>query len=128
MWAALLLVVAATSSLGAARLVYPDRPDIAVLSGPAFLAAIWTLILGVAVSRGLTLQVIWTPFWSGVCVAAIAGIYMAKRYHAPALLVVPAAASLILMAPYVTHGFASFCVLAASDGRGGKGSSRYRWS
>ena len=104
----LLLVVAGSAGACIARLVFPARPDLALLSGPAFLATAWALIVGIAVSRGLTLQILWVPFWSVTALGSAVGIYFIVRDRSAALFIVPAAASLILMAPYVVHGFASF--------------------
>jgi hypothetical protein len=108
MYAVLLLIVAGTAGLSAARLVFPTRPDLALLSGPAILATTWALVVGISISHGLTLQVLWTPFWSAVSIGAIVGIYIVIRDRSAGLFITPMAASLILMAPYVVHGFASF--------------------
>jgi hypothetical protein len=110
MSALLLLLVAGSAGVYFARLVFPMRPDLALLSGPAFLATAWALIVGIAVSRGLTLQILWAPFWSVTTLSSAVGIYFIVRDRSAALLlfILPAAASLILMAPYVVHGFASF--------------------
>jgi hypothetical protein len=107
MAALVLLVIVGTAGAPVGRLVFSDRPELATLAGPAILATVWTFLVGIAVSHGLTLQELWRPFWIATVASAALGVYFVVRDRTATLFLIPAVAALILMAPYVIHGFSS---------------------
>src|SRR6266404_1698705 len=108
MAALMLLIIVGTAGAAGGRLMFSDRPELATLAGPAILATAWTFVAGIALNRGLTLQELWGPFWIATAASAALGAYVVIRDRTAALFLTPAVAALILMAPYVIHGFSSF--------------------
>jgi hypothetical protein len=100
------IVISAGAWLG--PFLFRDNNASAVLAGPSLLATAWTLGLGLTVNHGFTLERLWGPFWIATAVLGVAGSFRIIRNRSASLFIAPTLAALILLAPYVTHGFASF--------------------
>jgi hypothetical protein len=98
------------SAFAAAPLAhYISRGRHGVLLAPALLASIWVVAIGVAVKSGGTLSVVWLPFWGATLSAAAYGLAAIWRQRPRLIsLVIPLAATCVVLAPYLWHGIADF--------------------
>jgi len=82
-----------------------------LLMSPAVTITVWSLALGAGVMMDIPIRSLWAPFWAGTLLSSAAGGWLiGLRASARDLrvILVPAAAAMALLAPYVYYGFADY--------------------
>src|SRR5208282_581393 len=110
--ALVLFLVSSLCGVPLARWVFPraDARQLLLMS-PAVTIIVWSLALGAGVMMDIPIRSLWAPFWAGTLLSSAAGAWLiARRTRAKDLCVilVPAAAAMALLAPYVLYGFADY--------------------
>jgi hypothetical protein len=102
----IILVSALMSTAWVARLL---RPEHAVLLSPALTIIGWSIAIEILVSRNVTVEAIWLPFWLCTGGSFAVSIYVMRRdLSALALLTVPALCTMAVLAPYFLYGIATY--------------------
>jgi len=110
--ALVLFLVSSLCGVPLARWGFPraDARQLLLMS-PAVTIIVWSLALGAGVMMDIPIRSLWAPFWAGTLLSSAAGGWLiGRRASAKDLrvILVPAAAAMSLLAPYVFYGFADY--------------------
>src|SRR5208282_1432822 len=110
--ALVLFLVSSLCGVPLARWVFPraDARQLLLMS-PAVTIIVWSLALGAGVMMDIPIRSLWAPFWAGTLLSSATGGWLiGRRTSAKDLrvILVPAAAAMALLAPYVFYGFADY--------------------
>jgi hypothetical protein len=87
---------------------YLRKSENAVLLSPAITVIAWSLVMGMLVSNGITVESIWIPFWLCTALSLLISVYRNREIVAFQTLVVPALSTLAILSPYFLRGIANY--------------------